>query len=121
MSGAGEFDRRIRIERKVVSTSLMSAGQNDWQTVMILAASYVPVLPSRSDRLDDTLNITKSPARIRTYYRPGVTAEMRVVLFGRGAGEADKILKIVSGPAEIDRKKKMELMVEDFSTKGQPA
>lgn len=100
----------------------MSAGQNDWQQVMPpFSCSFVPVLPSRSDRLDGEMNITQAPARVRAYYRAGITADMRAVLLGRGGGEADRVLKIVSGPAELGRKYGMEMMVEDFSTQGQPA
>lgn len=117
----GPLDRQVRFERKAASTDFMSAGQNAWAPVMTIAATFKPIQPSRANRQDDDLNITKAPAYVRAYWRAGVTSDMRMVLLGRGGGEADRTLKIVAGPAELGSKRGMELMVEDYSTQGQPA
>lgn len=121
MINAGNLQRRARFEQKVSTGGLMSAGQSNWVPVVTMAVDFQPVRPSHADRMDDTLAITRNPARVQAYWRPGITPDMRMVLLGRGGGEADRIMKIVSGPAELGFKEGMELMVEDFSTQGQPA
>ncbi len=76
-------------------------------------AEVQDVLPSRAERIDESLSIQRRPARIRIDYFDGidVTADMRIDIDGRK-------LRIVSGPAEKGRRKEWEMMAEELSTEG---
>ncbi|MCZ4341519.1 head-tail adaptor protein [Sphingomonadaceae bacterium G21617-S1] len=106
---AGSLDRRIRIERPVVDDSFDSAGEDAWPLVAIVWASVQDVLPSRGERLADGLVTATRPARVRIRYRSGITADMRFVM-------DDRVMQIISGPAELGRRQGLEFMVADYST-----
>jgi SPP1 family predicted phage head-tail adaptor len=111
---AGRFDRRIAIERPVADTSLDGAGSGTWAPVAQVWAEVQDTLPSRAERLGEGINIAARPSRVRIRYRADITPDMRF-LFG------DRIMLIVSGPAEIGRREALEFIVEDYRPRGNPA
>lgn len=110
----GKLDRRIRIERPIPDTSLQGAGSGGWARVAMVWAEVKDALPSRSERLADGINLAARPARIRIRFRQGITPDMRFVL-------GERIMQIVSGPAELGRREALEFMVEDYSSAGNGA
>jgi len=108
---AGDLDRLIRIEQKVEDNSFDGAGSETWELFAQAWAQVQDMLPSRGERLADGLNIATRPARVRIRYIEGVTSDMRLVM-------GDRIMQIVSAPAELGRREGLELMVEDYSTSG---
>jgi len=112
MDLASRLDTRIRIERKVVTPDALYGTETvTWEEFATVWAEVQDVLPSRAERLADSIVIANRPARIRMRYLAGITADMRVTI-------GDRILHIVSGPAEIGRRKAIELIAEQHSSEG---
>jgi len=113
---AGQFDRRITLEKKSV------VQDDDYGTKIVtwtpfasrIAAQVQDVLPSKSETEQQGIRIATRPARIRIRYRSGVTSDMRVVIHGT----TDRTLQIIGGPAEIGRREVTEIMAAEFSTSG---
>ncbi|WP_242183230.1 head-tail adaptor protein [Sphingomonas sp. CARO-RG-8B-R24-01] len=125
---AGSLNRRIRIEKPVADSSFDGAGSGSWQQVTETRASVQDMLPSRSEKLADGLNIATRPSRVRIRYREDISASMRV-LVGRylrdDSGvlywQTTRVAQITTVPAEIGNRDGLEFMVEDYSTAGNPA
>lgn len=112
MGLASKLDTRIRIERKsVTSDPLYGTEAVTWVEFATVWAEVEDVLPSRAERLADSIVIANRPARIRMRYLAGTTPDMRVII-------GDRTLHIVSGPAEIGRRVGTELIVEQHSSEG---
>ncbi|HEX7856095.1 MAG TPA: head-tail adaptor protein [Sphingobium sp.] len=126
---AGAFDRRIRIERPVADDASDGAGSGTWELVADVPASVVDALPSRGERLADGINIATRPARVRMRYRSGISSAMRVLVGRLIANEeggdpiwqTDRIMQIVTPPAELGRREGLEFMAEDYQPAGNPA
>ena len=120
---ASRYDRVIRIEQKVADDAADSAGAETWTKVAQVSVEIIDALPSRGERLTDGINVAARPARVRIRFRLGITPAMRFVLIRWDAGEtawvdADRVMQIVSGPAEVGRREALEFMVEDYSSAG---
>jgi SPP1 family predicted phage head-tail adaptor len=111
---AGKLDRRIRFERPVRDDSFDGAGSGTWEEVITVWAQVQDVRPSRGERVADVVNLGSRPAKIVIRWRPGITADMRIV-------HGDRVMQIVSGPAELGRREALEMMCEEYSTAGNPA
>lgn len=110
----GTLNRRIRIERPVADESFTGAGSGEWELVAEVWANVQDALPSRGERLADGINVAARPARVRIRFREEVTADMRLVM-------GQRIMQIVSGPAELGFREAIELMAEDYRAPGNPA
>lgn len=110
----GTLDRRIRIEQPVADDSFDGAGSGEWELIATVWASVKDALPSRAERLAEGINMAARPARVRMRYRDDVTPDMRFVM-------GDRIMQIVSGPAELGRREALEFMVEQYRPAGNPA
>jgi head-tail adaptor len=120
----GRLNRRIQIERPVADTSLDGAGSGTWAAVGLpVWAEVQDALPSRGEKVADGVNISARPARIRMRYRRDITSDMRFVLLRKEGATyvADRILQIVSGPAELGFHEGLEFMAEDYRPAGNPA
>lgn len=111
---ARKYDRRIQIERPAPDTSFAGAGAGQWSSVGGAWANVQDMLPSRSERLANGINVSARPARVRMRYRTDITPDMRFVM-------GERIMQIVAGPAELGRREAIEFMVEDYSTSGNAA
>jgi len=115
---AGDLRHRLRIERPVADDSFDGAGSGEWNLVAEVYASVQDVLPSRAEasRLAGTggFDMSARPARVRMRYRDGITSDMRFVM-------GNRIMQIVSGPAELGWRDGMEFMVEEYRPAGNPA
>lgn len=110
----GSLDRRLTIQRPVADASFDGAGSGAWEHVADVYASIQDILPSRAERLADGFTFSKRPSRVRMRWRSDVDSTMRFVAEGR-------ILQIISGPAEIGRRRGLEFMVEDYRPAGNAA
>lgn len=110
----GTLNRRIRIERPVADDSFDGAGSGTWQPVAEVWANVQDMLPSRGERLADGINVAARPARVRIRHRTDVTSAMRFVM-------GDRIMQVVSGPAELGFREALEFMVEEYSPAGNAA
>jgi head-tail adaptor len=115
---ASRYNRRIQIERPVADTSLTGAGSGSWMPVGTpIAASVVDVLPSRSERLADGINVATRPAKVRMRFRTDVTPNMRFVM----TKPFPRVMQIIAGPAEVGIRDEVEFMVEEYSPAGNAA
>lgn len=109
---ASKLDTRIRIERKVVThdpqygTELVT-----WTEFACVWAEVKDILPSKAERLADSIQIGRRPARVRIRYLAGLAADMRVIIETR-------VYQIISGPAVLGRRLGLEFMVEEHSREG---
>lgn len=109
---ASKLDTRIRIERKVVTQDPQyGTGQVNWTEFACVWAEVKDILPSKAERLADSIQIGRRPARIRIRYLAGITPDMRVIIETR-------VHQIISGPATLGRREAMEFMVEEHSSGG---
>jgi SPP1 family predicted phage head-tail adaptor len=109
---ASKLDRRIRIERKVVARDPQyGTEQVTWAEFACVWAEVKDILPSRAERLADSIQIARRPVRIRIRYLAGLSADMRIIIDNR-------VHQIISGPAMLGRREAMEIMVEELSSEG---
>lgn len=109
---ASKLDTRIRIERKVVTHDPQyGTEQVNWTEFACVWGEMKDILPSKAERLADSIQIGRRPARIRIRYLAGLATDMRVIIDNR-------IHQIISGPATMGRREAMEFMVEEHSSAG---
>ena len=109
----GSLDQRIRIEVKQTTRDPeYGTPVIVWTTFATVWAQVQDVLPSKAESQGSGIRVAHRPARIRTRYLAGVTTDMRVVQLNRG----NRVLQIVSRPAELGRKDGLEFMAEEYST-----
>lgn len=111
---AAEFDRRITIEQRVdVPDALYGKSTPQWAAL----ASNVPaqvrdVLPSKSEAVQGAVEVAALPARVRLRYMPGIDSTMRIIVHG----ETDRLMQIITPPAEIGRREAIEFMAREYSS-----
>lgn len=120
---AGQLDRRITIERKVVTQdATYGTEQITWTPLVVLPGSPTvaaplwaqvsDVLPSRSEAVKQGLAIAANQTRIRIRYRSDIDSSMRVIVHSN----TDVIYQIVGGPAMIGRREWLEMVCERYSS-----
>lgn len=120
---SGMFNRQITVEKKsVTKDSLYGTDIVSWIPLVALAGSPVvgarfaaqvlDVLPSRSEAVQQGLELARNQTRIRVRYRGDINSDMRIVLHG----DADVIYAIVGGPSTIGRKEMIEMVCERYSS-----
>ena len=112
MDLASKLHTRIRIERKLVARDPQYGTEDvTWGQFACVWAEVRDILPSKAERLADSIQIGRKPARIRIRYLAGLAADMRIIIDNR-------IHQIISGPATLGRRDAMEIMVEEHSSVG---
>jgi head-tail adaptor len=111
---SSRLNQLIRVERAVADNDFDGAGSGEWSLFCEVYAEIQDMLPSRGERIADGVNIASRPARVRTRFRTDITAAMRFV-------DGDRVMQIISGPAEIGRREALEFMVEDYKPAGNAA
>lgn len=108
---AGDLNRLITIEKPLPHGSFTGAGRVKWVEVGKAWAQVQDKLPSRGEREENGFITASRPARVRMRYRTDITTDMRFKL-------GDRIMQIISGPAELGNRQWLEVMVEDYSPAG---
>lgn len=108
------IQRRTETQDPVYGTAVVT-----WADLATVWAEVQDVLPSRAERVADSIDIARRPSRVRMYYRDDVTTDMRFKLIGRGGNEADRYLQIIAGPAELGFRDRIEFIAEESTTQGQ--
>ena len=112
MDLASKLSVRIRIERKLVTCDPKYGTEEvRWVEFACVWAEVKDILPSKAERLADSIQIGRRPARVRIRHLPGLSADMRVIIDTR-------VHQIISGPATLGRREAMEFMVEEHSSAG---
>jgi SPP1 family predicted phage head-tail adaptor len=98
---------RVDAQESVYGTDTVT-----WTALATVWADVQDVLPSRAERLADSIIIANRPCRVRMRWRSDITSTMRLQLDGR-------TLQIIAGPAKLGRREGLELVAEDLTTGGQ--
>lgn len=120
---AGQMDRRVTIEQKVVTQDAVYGNEViTWAPIAYEAgspsvsqkfwANVQDVQPSRSEAVKQGLTVARNQTRIIIRYRSDVNSSMRITVHY----ESDQVYQIVGGPAMIGRKAFLEMMCEKFSS-----
>lgn len=109
---AGRLDQRITFLTPVSTQNDSGHPTTKWFIFDEVWAEVQDVLPSRSEKITDGINIASRPCRVRIRYRNDITAAMRCQVDGR-------TLRIITTPVEIGRRDGLEFMAEELSTEGQ--
>lgn len=111
----GKLDRRIRIEQKTVTNDANYGSEViTWTTYKECWAQILDVTTKNQETTNSDLRLLKRPCKVTVRYDDGIDATMRVVMLDRG----DRVLQIVTKPAELGRKEAMEFMAEDYEVYG---
>lgn len=113
---AGKLKRRLRVEKPVPDNSIDGAGSGAWAPVADVWAEVQDMLPSRSESMDTGIVMATRRARVRMRWRGDITPDMRFVL--EQPDSEDRVMEIISGPAELGWRKGLEFMVEDHTSAG---
>jgi SPP1 family predicted phage head-tail adaptor len=108
------LDKEIRIERKVADTSFEGAGSETWEEVATVRANIEELRVARSERMSEVVNVAARPARVLIRMLDGIDSSMRIIYGAR-------TLEIVAGPVELGRREGLEMMTQEYSTRGNPA
>jgi len=108
------LNKRIRIERPLTDDAWDGAGSGQWELVAVVSAEVRDDLPSKGERTTDGVNLSARPARVRMDRRTDIDPSMRFVM-------GDRIMQIVSGPADVERPQATEFKVEEWKPAGNPA
>jgi head-tail adaptor len=111
---AGRKDRFIRLEKKnTVRDPVYKTETDEWvEYADMVPAEVHDIVPSRAEADRQGITIANKPRRIRFQWMDGVTSDMRVVLLDRG----NAVLQIVAGPAELGRRRDIEIVAEEYSS-----
>ena len=113
--GAATFRRVVRVERRVIRVDPDYGSQTEsWESLGVRRAEIQDVLPSRGEGAANGIDIQLRPARVRMRWCTDIDASMRLVYLDR----ADRIMEIVTQPAEIGVRHAIEFMVQEYSTRG---
>lgn len=111
----GKLDRYIRIEQKSVTNDPNYGSEViAWVTYKECWAQITDVTSKSQESTNSDLRLLKRPCKVMVRYDDGIDATMRIVMLDRN----DRVLQIVSKPAELGRKEAMEFMAEDYEVHG---
>jgi head-tail adaptor len=111
----GKLDRFVRIEQKTVTQDPVFGSQVEtWSTYVETWANIEDVTSGNQERTKSDLRQLTRPCRIRMRYFDGIGPTMRVVVLDRD----NRLLQIVTKPAELGRKDGIEFMAEEYVTGG---
>lgn len=118
MSAGGRNRELVIQQRSATQDSDTGAYTYSWSDLATVFAEVLDTLPSRAEDTMDGLDMANRPCRVRMLFRDDVTSAMRFKLPSRDGNEADRILNIISGPAELGFRERMEFMCENWTTQG---
>lgn len=111
----GKLDRRIRFEQKSVTKDANYGSEViTWTTYKEAWAQVLDVTARNQESTNSDLRLLKRPCKVLVRYDSGIDSTMRIVMLDRD----DRVLQIVSKPAEVGRREAMEFMAEDYEVNG---
>ncbi|MBO9724315.1 MAG: head-tail adaptor protein [Novosphingobium sp.] len=119
---AGMRDRFITFEVRETTTdpTYGTTVEGGWVKTSDAWAEVQDVLPSRAEGLTDDISITRRPARVRIDQMDGVglTSAMRIRIAADDLWP-ERVLRIISGPAFVQKTREFEFVAEELSSEGQ--
>jgi head-tail adaptor len=111
----GRLNDRVRVEQQLqVRDSRTNEVKVAWVLLAEIWADIADVLPTQDEAKMPGIDMSKRPAKLRTRFYGIITDKMRFIDL-----RTDRILTVVSGPAEVGREEAMDWMCHTFSTEGQ--
>lgn len=120
----GVYNRTVVFERRETTQDpdYGTTVEGDWTMIATVMARVQDVLPGRGEKLADDINIGNRPARIWLLHRDDLNSSMRIIVKGRGPHEADRVMRIISGPADVEKsgfRREIQFLAEQLSTSGE--
>lgn len=108
----GKMDRYVRIEQKseTINTDYGSRTET-WTEYKTVWATIKDVTTGNQERTNSDLRLLTRPCEVIMHYDSGIDATMRLVMLDRD----NRILQIVSKPAELGRREGITFMCEEHS------
>ena len=108
----GKLDNYVRIEVKSATSDSDYGGEVvAWVPYAHAWASVTDITTRQQESTMSDLRQLKRPCRVMMRYNKNITTDMRIVMLDRD----NRILEIVSKPAEIGRKEAIEFMAHDYT------
>jgi head-tail adaptor len=108
----GKLDSYVRIEAQVASIDPnFGAEQISWVTHKLAWAQIDDITTRQQESTESNLRSLKRPCKVTMWYDDTIDVTMRIVVLDRN----DRVLQIVSKPAELGRRSGMEFMAEDYN------
>lgn len=109
----GKLDRYIRIEQKTTTRDPNFGSEIEaWTKYRECWASVQDVLSNNQEATKTDLRLATRPCKVQMHYDANIDITMRIVLLDRD----NRILQIVSKPAEIGRRQGSEFICEEYSS-----
>lgn len=108
----GKLDNYVRVEVKSATSDSDYGGEVvEWTPFIHAWANVMDITTRQQESTLSDLRQLKRPCRVMMRYNKDITTDMRIVMLDRD----NRILQIVSKPAEIGRKEGIEFMAHDYS------
>lgn len=108
----GQLDSYVRVEEKTTTYDTDFGSQEEvWIEYKTAWASIQDVTTRNQEQTNSDLRQLKQPCRVIMRYDANINANMRLVLLDRN----ERILQIVSQPAELGRREGIEFMAENYN------
>jgi SPP1 family predicted phage head-tail adaptor len=108
----GKLDRYVRIEQKSVTNDPNYGSEViTWTTYKECWAQVLDVTGRNQESTKSDLRLLKRPCEVMLRYDSGIDATMRIIMLDRD----ERVLQIVTKPAEIGRREGLKFMCEDYS------
>jgi len=111
----GNLDKYIRIEQKTVTNDANYGSEVvTWTTYKECWAQITDITTKSQESTNSDLRLLKRPCKVVVRYDDGIDPTMRIIVMDR----SDRVLQIISKPAELGRREAMEFMAEDYQVYG---
>jgi SPP1 family predicted phage head-tail adaptor len=107
----GALNRFVRVEQRSVTQDPDYGSEVvTWTKYKDAWASIHDITTKMQEETNSDLRQLKQPCRVQMRYDSGINATMRIVMLDRG----NRILNIVSQPAELGNRDAIEFMAENY-------
>jgi len=108
----GKLDCYVRVEQKTITNDPNYGSEIEtWATYKTAWAKITDVTTRSQESTKSDLRLLKRPCEVTMRFDDGIDSTMRLVVLDRD----DRILQIVSKPAEIGRREGIMFMCEDYA------
>lgn len=107
----GKLKNYVRIESKSVTQGDFNEEVITWVEHLTGWADVQDITTRMQESTKSDLRLQKRPCKVTMRYNDTITIDMRVVVLDKG----NRILQIVSAPAELGNAEAIEFMAEEYS------
>ena len=108
----GKLDRYVRVEQLTITNDTdYGSPVETWATYKTAWACIKDVTNKSQESTKSDLRLMKRPCEVTMRFDDGIDSTMRLVMLDRD----DRVLQIVSKPAELGRREGIMFMCEDYN------